>query len=118
MYQMYKLFIGMLMVLSSDLVFGETWKCNVENEREIYSKVDYVRADDHFESYRNGSKIIGDDEIILENDKEIILYYKDSTQSFITILEKKYKTITTYGSTGKDPNKDIPPGFGNCEISE
>ncbi len=112
---MNKLLFGSLMVLSSFSIQGETWKCVTENEQKIYSDSVFIRVGNYFETYNNGS-LIGKDEIIMENEKEIILYFKDQTQSYITILEKKYKTLITYGSTGKDPNKDLPPGFGNCEI--
>ena len=105
----------MLMVLSSNFVFGETWKCNFETTE---SEVELVRGYDYFETNYKDDRESDVEELIMENDKEIILYYDHEKYSFITILNKEYKTITTFVFDGNHP-KHLPfNGFGNCEIFE
>ncbi|MDC3150298.1 hypothetical protein OA959_00140 [SAR86 cluster bacterium] len=115
MYQLNKLFIGIFVVLSSNLVFGETWKCNFETTE---SEVEWVRVDDRFEVTYKGGKESDLEELIMENDKEIILYDDWEKISIISVLNKEYKTITTFIFDGNHP-KHLPfNGFGNCEIFE
>ena len=105
----------MSMVLSFNLVFGETWKCNFETTE---SKVELVRGYDFFDAYYKDDRESDVQELIMENDKEIILYEDYEKVSFITILNKEYKTITTFIFDGDHP-KHLPfNGFGNCEIFE
>ena len=71
------------MVLSSNFVFGETWKCNFETTE---SEVELVRGYDYFETYYKDDRESDVEELIMENDKEIILYDDYEKFSFITIL--------------------------------
>ena len=106
----------MFVVLSSNLFFGETWKCNLEPGEEIYSKVELVRVGDHFEFTNKGYGGIDVFELIMENDHQIILYNGEENFSFISILNKEYKTITTFVFDGDHPKHQPNPAFGNCEV--
>lgn len=116
-YSLMKKYLLTYLLFSTPFIFGETWECKIENERDEYNKLEYVRDSVSFRLFSNGIPE-GIDSIIEENDKEIVLYFNNGLESFITILNKDFKTIVTYGSTGKNPNNDLPPGFGNCNIIE
>jgi len=107
---------SLMLFIIPTYIFGETWNCITEAEREIYSSSKHVRDGENFKLYVNES-YEGLDRIIEENEREIILYYEAALESFITILQKKKKTIVTYNSSGNNPNEAVPPGFGSCEIT-
>lgn len=112
-----KKILVLLLLVSSSYSYSETWNCVIENEREIYSKTKHIRQGSDFLLYVDG-QYQGTDKIIEENEKEIVLYFETEVESFITIIHKGKNTILTFNSSGKDPNEDLPPGFGSCDSTQ